>query len=98
MQTIPFNELRAHLAQVLDAVEAGQEPVVISRRGKAAAVLVSCAQYERLDRPGFDLTLAIDAWRAAHRPDAQGGSDDPWAAVRDRSLSGGRAPVDFEAE
>ena len=53
MQTIPFNELRAHLAQVLDAVEAGQEPVVISRRGKAAAVLVSCAQYERLDRPGL---------------------------------------------
>ena len=34
MQTIAFNELRAHLAASLRGIEARQEPVVISRRAR----------------------------------------------------------------
>lgn len=98
MQTIPFNELRAHLAQTLREVEATREPVVISRRGKAAAVLMSWAQYERLREPEFDLGAALDAWRAgAAAGAAESDDDDPWAAVRDADPAGGRAPVDFNA-
>lgn len=101
MQTIPFNELRAHLAQTLREVEAARDPVVISRRGKAAAVLMSWEQYRRLTDPPFDLGAALDAWRAAHAPQAgepDEPGDDPWAGVRDADPAGGRAPVDFDAD
>ena len=98
MQTIPLNELRAHLAQTLHKVEASQEPIVISRRGKAAAVLMSYAQYEQFGKPPFDLAAAIDEWRATHGPDSSDLDDNIWAGIRDREATGGRKPVDFDAE
>ena len=98
MQTIPFNELRSQLARTLREIEANQESVVISRRGKAAAVLMSYAQYEQLGKPPFDLAAAIDDWRARHGPAPSDPDDDPWADVRGREAQGGRKPVDFDVE
>jgi prevent-host-death family protein len=70
MQTIPFSEARAHLAEALRKMELAQEPVLISRRGQAAGVLMPVAQYRRLSgsslgaAPGFSARLA--QWRSAH--------------------------------
>lgn len=98
MQTIPFNALRAHLAQALREVEASREPIVISRRGKAAAVLMSWARYERLSEPAFDLGAALDEWRTGSAPAGEEADGDPWAGVRDADPASGRMPVDFDAD
>lgn len=86
MQTIPFSDLRTHLAETLRALERGTEPMVISRRGEPAAVLMSMAQYRQLLGQVDGPAARLAAWRArtltpgAHEPE-----DDPWADVRDRS-------------
>ncbi|MGT2455017.1 type II toxin-antitoxin system Phd/YefM family antitoxin [Cupriavidus basilensis] len=66
MQTIPFSEARAHLADVLRDAESGQEPLLISRRGQPAAVLMSWSQYRLLvgSSPGFFGRLS--EWRSEH--------------------------------
>lgn len=83
MQTLPFSEVRAQLADALRGVEAG-EPVVISRRGQAAGVLMSFAQYQQLGGgTGFADQLA--RWRLEYAPDADMGvasEADPFEGVR----------------
>jgi prevent-host-death family protein len=66
MQAIPFSEARAHLAETLQHIESGGSPVFISRRGKAAAVLMSVATYQQISgvEQGFSERLA--AWRQIH--------------------------------
>jgi prevent-host-death family protein len=66
MQAIPFSEARAHLAETLQNIEGGGNPVFISRRGKAAAVLMSIATYQQITsvEQGFSERLA--AWRQTH--------------------------------
>ncbi len=44
---IPVSELRQEAAAVLDGIRTEGGPVVITQRGRAAAVLVSVDQYER---------------------------------------------------
>lgn len=98
MRTIPFNALRAQLARTLREVEAGREPIVISRRGRAAAVLTSYAQCEQLGKPPFDAAAAIDDWRATHGPSSSDRDDGPWADMRGHETTRGREPVDFDVE
>lgn len=43
-----MDKARAKLGQLAEEVEAADEPVVLTRRGQALAVLVSPAEYERL--------------------------------------------------
>jgi len=83
MQTLPFAEARAQLAEALRSVEAGDEPVLISRRGRAAGVLMSCRQYHQLTGEPGGFVERIGRWRAEHLAQAQGsGADDPFAGVR----------------
>lgn len=91
MPSMPFSEVRAHLADTLREVELTAQPVLISRRGATAGVLMSWTQYQELtgapDRQaGFAARLAH--WRAEH-PDAvadtAADAADPWAGVRDSS-------------
>ena len=86
MHTIPFSEARAHLAEALSTLDQGGEPVMISRRGHAAAVLMSVAHYERLLALGDGPAARLQAWRSEHADQlgADDGSGDPWADVRDR--------------
>lgn len=42
-------EARAHLAELLDEVEARHEHVVITRNGRPAAVVISPAEHEALE-------------------------------------------------
>ena len=47
-KTIPFTEARARLTALLDDVEARHEHVVITRKGRPSAVLLSTDEYEAL--------------------------------------------------
>ena len=44
---IPITDLRQDAAMVLRQVRASQEPIVITQRGRAAAVMMSTEAYER---------------------------------------------------
>jgi prevent-host-death family protein len=46
MKTVPLSEAKARLSSLLDAVEGHDEEVVITRNGRAAAVLVSPTDLE----------------------------------------------------
>ena len=47
---VSVGEARANLADLLGAVYYGKEPVVVERKGKPMAVLISPEQYERYQR------------------------------------------------
>ena len=100
MDSIPYSDVRAHLANTLKQLQARDEPVYISRRGAPAAVLMSVAQYQRLTAaPENNLWSALCAWRERNAdylnsPEAE---EDPFANVRDRSPDGGRPPFEFDA-
>jgi antitoxin YefM len=61
-RVIPFTEARARLTELLDDVEARHEHVVITRKGRPAAVVVSPEEWdaiaETLDVLQDDQTLA----------------------------------------
>lgn len=44
---IPVSELRDDVAEVLKRVQGSREPLVITQRGRAAAVMLSVREYER---------------------------------------------------
>jgi len=45
---VPITDLRGDAANVLRAVQEGQEPIVIMQRSRAAAVMLSVDTYERM--------------------------------------------------
>ncbi len=49
-EIIPVTDLRQDAAAALKRVKASREPVVITQRGRAAAVLLSMEAYERSER------------------------------------------------
>ena len=100
MKSIPYSEVRAHLANTLKQLEVREEPIYISRRGAPAAVLMSVAQYERLTAaPENNHWSALCAWRERNADYLVSleAEDDPFANVRDHSPDGGRAPIEFDA-
>lgn len=46
---VPFTEARASLSELLDDVEATHEHIVITRKGRPAAVVVSPDEWEALE-------------------------------------------------
>ena len=46
MKTVPLSEAKAKLSSLVDSVEKRDEEVVITRNGRAAAVVVSPAEFE----------------------------------------------------
>lgn len=83
MQTIPFSEARAQLADVLRGVEAGDAPMVISRRGQASGVLMSFAQYQQLSGEGQGFADRLEGWRAKYLASDMPGDDvNPFDGVR----------------
>ncbi len=47
-KTLPVSTVKTHLPALLTGVEEREEEVVVTRRGRPAAVLVNYAEYERL--------------------------------------------------
>ncbi|MFD6416103.1 type II toxin-antitoxin system Phd/YefM family antitoxin [Streptomyces sp. NPDC060194] len=64
-------EVRSHLADVIDRARRDDTPTVITRRGKAEAVLVDIDEYRRLQRLAEQ---GEDAWlnRLADQAEAEG--------------------------
>jgi prevent-host-death family protein len=56
---VPISDLREAAASVLDRVRKSREPVVITQRGRAAAVLVSVEEYERSEHEREILRLLV---------------------------------------
>jgi prevent-host-death family protein len=50
LDIIPISDLRQDAAKVLKRIKGSREPVVITQRGRAAAVLLSVEAYERSER------------------------------------------------
>jgi len=48
-EIVPITDLRRDSSAVLKRVRASREPVIITQRGRAAAVLLSVEEYERTE-------------------------------------------------
>jgi prevent-host-death family protein len=59
MKTLPLAEVRANLTQLIDQVVKHDEPILITRNGRPAAVLLSADEYDR---------SAERRWRAVNAP------------------------------
>jgi prevent-host-death family protein len=53
---LPVTEIRNRLSALLDDVASNNEPVFITKHGRAQAVLISAAHYETLTKQGTDTT------------------------------------------
>jgi antitoxin YefM len=49
METLPLSHVKAHLSEIADRVEGQHERIVVTRKGRAAAVLVSPDDLESLE-------------------------------------------------
>ena len=58
-EIIPVRDLRQDTAAVLKRVQASGQPVVITQRGRTAAVLLSADAYERNERERHVLRLLV---------------------------------------
>jgi prevent-host-death family protein len=48
-EIIPISELRQDAASVLNRVQNSDEPIIVTQRGRAAAVMLSIKAFERAD-------------------------------------------------
>ena len=56
---VPVSDLRQDAANVLDRMKKSREPVVITQRGRATAVMVSVEEYERSEHEKEILRLLV---------------------------------------
>lgn len=54
METLPLSHVKAHLSEIADRVEGQHDRIVVTRKGRPAAVLVSPEDLESLEE-----TLAV---------------------------------------
>jgi len=54
METLPLSHVKAHLSEIADRVESQHDRIVVTRKGRPAAVLVSPEDLE-----GLEETLAV---------------------------------------
>jgi len=47
-KTLPISEVKAKLPELVTGVEEREEEVVVTRKGKPAAVLINYSEYERI--------------------------------------------------
>ena len=47
-KTLPISEVKTRLPELVSGVEEREEEIVVTRKGKPAAILVNYAEYERL--------------------------------------------------
>lgn len=86
-QIIPITDLRQDAASVLQQVRESDEPLVITQRGRPAAVLLSIEAYEKSDR---DRQLLLLAQGEKEILTSEGFSLDSVMKEADRILTGER--------
>ncbi len=57
---VPISDLREDAANILDRVRKSHGPVVITQRGRAAAIMVSVEEYERSEHEREILRLLVE--------------------------------------
>jgi prevent-host-death family protein len=62
-EIIPLSDLRRSATRLLEKVKASREPMVVTHRGRAAAVLLSVEEYERRERDLEILRLLAEGER-----------------------------------
>ena len=85
-QVKPISYLKANAAEVLAALTAQRQPLVITQNGEAKAVLQDVASYEQTQQ-----TLALLKILALGRQDVEAGRVKPAAAVAARLRAKGAA-------
>lgn len=68
-KTLPISEVKTHLPELVSKIEARDEQVVVTRKGKPAAVLLSYSEYSRL-RETLDVLSDPGLMRQIHRSQA----------------------------
>lgn len=58
-EIIPVSDLRQDAAAILKRVQSSEEPLVITQRGRAAAIMLSVEAYERLSDTQELLNLLV---------------------------------------
>lgn len=48
-ETLPLSEIKAHLSEIVDRVELEHDRVILTRNGRAAAIIMSPADLEALE-------------------------------------------------
>ena len=61
MRAITFSHARQNLASTMDRVRDDCDPVIITRRGDEAYVLMTLDQYERMDETAYLLSSPTNA-------------------------------------
>ncbi len=85
MSEMSIAEAKSKFAQLVHQAESGQ-PVRITRRGRAVAVLMSEAHFARMSAPREGLLAYTQALRAeATQAGLKLFADDDWAGLRDNS-------------
>jgi len=65
-KTLPISEVKARLPELVTGVEEREEEIVVTRKGKPAAVLVNYAEYARL-KETLDALSDPDLMRQIHQ-------------------------------
>ncbi|HVM94821.1 MAG TPA: type II toxin-antitoxin system Phd/YefM family antitoxin [Candidatus Acidoferrales bacterium] len=65
-KTLPISEVKTHLPELLVGVAQREEEIIVTRKGKPAAVLVNFAEYERL-KATLDVLSDPDLMDQIHR-------------------------------
>ncbi len=65
-KTLPISEVKARLPELVTGVEEREEEIVVTRKGKPAAVLMNYAEYERL-KETIDVLSDADLMRQIRR-------------------------------
>lgn len=77
---VPVNEFRSNLAEWLKKVEATQRPVVVTQRGRSAAVLVSPSMLDEVEEERALLQVALRGLQESEAGELVE-DDDVWADV-----------------
>ena len=85
-EIVPITDLRQDSSAVLKRVRSSREPVIITQRGRAAAVLLSVEEYERTENERQILLLLARGEKEIAQ--GEGHTLDDVLADADRLLSG----------
>ena len=65
-RTLPISEVKTHLPELVSMVDGRDEQIVVTRKGKPTAVILSYGEYERL-RETLDVLSDPTMMRQIHR-------------------------------